>query len=79
MTDLELFVAVCALLIVGVALFAIAYCAWEAGTWMWRSYRRKKARPGYVPLQPTPGRQRLGISEKSGRTAPTAGRLTQRK
>ena len=78
MTEVEVFIAACALLIIGGAIFAIAYCCWEAGTWAWREYHAKKARPGYIDLQPTPDRTRLGISENRGRTAATAGRTTRR-
>lgn len=78
MTDLEVFAAACALLIAGIALFSIAYCAWRAGTWAWREYHAKKRRPGYL-LQPTPDRARLGVSQTRGGTAPTARRTTKRR
>ena len=79
MTDLEVFIAACSLLIVGVSLFSMAYCAWRAGSWAWREYHAKKRRGGYVQLSPTPDRARLGIRQERGGTAPTARRTTQRK
>jgi hypothetical protein len=78
MSDVEVFIAACALLIVGVALFSIAYCAWRAGAWAWREYHAKKRRGGYIELQPTPDRPRLGVSQTRGGAAPTARRTTRR-
>lgn len=34
---------------------------------MWREYHRKKERPGYIDLQPTPDRPRLGIDKRGRR------------
>lgn len=78
MTPLEAFTAAAAVLITVVATGAILLAAWRAGTWAWREHRAKRRRPGYLNLQPTPDRPRLGLTENRGRTAGTAGRTTRR-
>lgn len=50
--------------------FSIAVGVYLTGIDKWREWRRKREeakRPGYVQLQPTPDRPRLGIDKRGRR------------
>lgn len=55
-----LIVGICILITIAAGV-SLAVGIYVSALDMWREYHRKRERPGFIELQPTPDRSRLGV------------------